>query len=76
MQSDKEIEASQVTELALEKASKAFSDSYAEDTDFGRSLYVQRSFDNFDLLKTGLPEWASILYADLVATAVMEGVSA
>jgi exonuclease V gamma subunit len=76
MQSDKEIEASQVTELALEKASKAFVDSYAEDTDFGRSLYVQRSFDNFDPLKSGLPEWAFILYADLVATAVMEGVSA
>ena len=73
MQSDKELEIHSVTEQALEKASKAFADSFTDDTDFGRSLYVQRSFENFDPLRTGLPEWASVLYADLVATAVMAG---
>ncbi len=60
-------------EQALDKASKAFVDSYSEDTDFARSLYVQRSFDNFEPLRAGLPEWAPILYADLIAVAVMEG---
>jgi hypothetical protein len=73
MQSDKELEIHSVTEQALEKASKAFADSFTDDTDFGRSLYVQRSFENFDPLRTGLPEWASVLYADLIATAVMAG---
>jgi exodeoxyribonuclease V gamma subunit len=72
-QSGKEIDADQATELAIEKASKAFSDSYADDTDFARSLYVQRSFDNFDPLRLGLPTWADILYADLIGSATMEG---
>ena len=73
MQSDKQLEITSVAEQALEKASKAFADSFTDDTDFGRSLYVQRSFENFDPLRTGLPEWASVLYADLIATAVMAG---
>jgi exodeoxyribonuclease V gamma subunit len=63
----------QATEHALDKASKAFIDSYADDTDFARSLYVQRSFDSFETLRSGLPVWAPILYADLISTAAMEG---
>ena len=38
-----------------------------------RSLYVQRSFDNFEPLRTGLPEWAKLLYEDLLNAATMEG---
>jgi hypothetical protein len=57
----------------LDKASKAFSDSFADDTDHGRSLYVQRSFENFEPLRTGLPEWAKLLYEDLLNAAAMEG---
>ena len=63
----------QATEQALDKASKAFIDSYADDTDFARSLYVQRSFDSFETLRSGLPVWAPILYADLISVAAMEG---
>jgi exodeoxyribonuclease V gamma subunit len=63
----------QATEQALDKASKAFIDNYADDTDFARSLYVQRSFDSFENLRSGLPVWAPILYADLISTAAMEG---
>jgi len=73
IQSDKKLDADQITELALDKASKAFSDSFADDTDHGRSLYVQRSFENFEPLRTGLPEWAKLLYEDLLNAAAMEG---
>ena len=73
IQSDKKLDADQITELALDKASKAFSDSFSEDTDHSRSLYVQRSFDNFEPLRTGLPEWAKLLYEDLLNAADMEG---
>jgi exonuclease V gamma subunit len=73
IQSDKKLDADQITELALDKASKAFSDSFSEDTDHSRSLYVQRSFDNFEPLRTGLPEWANLLYEDLLNAATMEG---
>jgi exodeoxyribonuclease V gamma subunit len=72
-QSDKKLDADQMTEQALDKASKAFSDSFSEDTDHGRSLYVQRSFENFEPLRTGLPEWAKLLYEDLLIAAAMEG---
>jgi hypothetical protein len=34
---------------------------------------VQRSFDSFENLRSGLPVWAPILYADLISTAAMEG---
>jgi exodeoxyribonuclease V gamma subunit len=71
--SDKKLDTDQITEQALDKASKAFSDSFSEDTDHGRSLYVQRSFDNFEPLRTGLPEWAKLLYEDLLNAAAMEG---
>ena len=74
-QSDKDLDPHHVIDLALDKASKAFQDSFAEDTDFARSLYVQRSFDNFEPLRLGLPDWAPVLYADLIRTAVMEGVA-
>jgi exodeoxyribonuclease V gamma subunit len=63
-------------EAALDKASKAFSDSFSEDNDYLRSLYVQRSFESFDDIIEGLPKWAPLLYASLVATATMEGASA
>ena len=72
-QSDKAVDPHQVIDLALDKASKAFHDSFAEDTDFARSLYVQRSFDNFEPLRLGLPTWAPVLYADLMRAATMEG---
>ena len=72
-QSDNRTDPQIIIEQALDKASKAFSDSYAEDTDFAGSLYVQRSFDNFEPLCIDLPDWAAILYADLIQTATMEG---
>ena len=62
-----------ITELALEKARKEFSDDFSESTDFARSLYVQRSFDHFDGLAMGLPIWAPLLYDSLIHAAAMEG---
>ena len=61
-----------ITELALDKARKEFSDDFSENTDLARSLYVQRSFDHFDGLAKGLPIWAPLLYEDLIHAAVME----
>jgi len=72
-QSGKEVAAEQITEMALDKARKEFSDGFSESTDLARSLYVQRSFDNFDPLIEGLPSWAPLLYADLIHAASMEG---
>lgn len=63
-------------EAALDKASKAFSDSFSEDNDYSRSLYVQRSFESFEDIREGLPQWAPLLYGSLVASATMEGASA
>lgn len=62
-----------IAELALEKARKQFSDDFLDNTDFARSLYVQRSFDHFDALTNGLPTWAPLLYDDLILEASMEG---
>jgi exodeoxyribonuclease V gamma subunit len=62
-------------EAALDKASKAFSDSFSEDNDYSRSLYVQRSFESFEDIREGLPQWAPLLYASLMASATMEGAS-
>jgi hypothetical protein len=59
--------------LALEKAHKEFSDDFSKSTDLARSLYVQRSFDNFDPLIEGLPQWAPLLYSKLIQVATMEG---
>ena len=72
-QSGKELEAEQIIEMALDKARKEFSDGFSENTDLARSLYVQRSFDNFDPLIEGLPKWAPLLYDDLIHTASIEG---
>jgi exodeoxyribonuclease V gamma subunit len=63
----------QSLEKSLDKASKAFADNFSEDTDLARSLYVQRSFDHFDLLRHALPQWAPLLYEDLIRVACMEG---
>lgn len=62
-----------ITELALEKARKEFSDDFSESTDLARSLYVQRSFDHFDAITEGLPIWAPLLYEGLIHAAAMEG---
>ena len=62
-----------ITELALEKARKEFSDDFSESTDLARSLYVQRSFDHFDAIAEGLPIWAPLLYEGLIHAAAMEG---
>ena len=72
-QSDKEVEGSNIIELVLDKARKEFLDGFSEDTDWARSLYVQRSFDNFDPLIEGLPNWAPLLYGDLIHVASIEG---
>ena len=72
-QSGKELEAEQIIEMALDKARKEFSDGFSENTDLARSLYVQRSFDNFDPLIEGLPKWAPLLYDDLIHAASIEG---
>ena len=63
----------QSLEKSLDKASKAFADNFSEDTDLARSLYVQRSFDHFDFLRHALPQWAPLLYEDLIRVACMEG---
>jgi exonuclease V gamma subunit len=62
-----------ITEMALDKARKEFSDEFSDNTDFARSLYVQRSFDHFDGLIQGLPIWAPLLYADLIHVSSMQG---
>ncbi len=72
-QSGKDVAADQITEMALDKARKEFSDGFSESTDWARSLYVQRSFDNFDPLIEGLPNWAPLLYSDLIHAASIEG---
>ena len=72
-QSGKDVAADQIIEMALDKARKEFSDSFSESTDLARSLYVQRSFDNFDPLIEGLPNWAPLLYGDLIHAASIEG---
>lgn len=72
-QSGKAEEAEQIIEMALDKARKEFSDGFSENTDLARSLYVQRSFDNFDPLIEGLPNWAPLLYEDLIHAASIEG---
>ena len=71
--SGKAEEAEQIIEMALDKARKEFSDGFSENTDLARSLYVQRSFDNFDPLIEGLPNWAPLLYEDLIHAASIEG---
>jgi exonuclease V gamma subunit len=70
---DKEVESDNAIDQALDKAGKVFSDNYSEDSDYSRSLYVQRSFEGFEPLAEGLPIWAPMLYADLLNTACMEG---
>jgi exonuclease V gamma subunit len=75
-QSGKDVAADQIIEMALDKARKEFSDGFSESTDWARSLYVQRSFDNFDPLIEGLPNWASLLYGDLIHAASIEGAAA
>jgi len=72
-QSGKEVAADQIIEMALDKARKEFSDGFSENTDLARSLYVQRSFDNFDPLTEGLPNWAPLLYGDLIHAASIQG---
>ena len=72
-QSGKDVAADQITEMALDKARKEFSDGFSESTDWARSLYVQRSFDNFDPLIEGLPNWAPLLYGNLIHAASIEG---
>ena len=62
-----------IKEMALDKARKEFSDDFSDNTDFARSMYVQRSFDHFDALVNGLPIWAPLLYEDLIHAASMEG---
>ena len=72
-QSGKDVAADQIIEMALDKARKEFSDGFSESTDLARSLYVQRSFDNFDPLIEGLPIWAPLLYGDLIHATSIEG---
>ena len=72
-QSDKEVDGDKVIDLALDKARKEFSDGFSESTDLARSLYVQRSFDHFDPLIEGLPNWAPLLYDDLIHAASIDG---
>ena len=72
-QSGVALEGDKLADVALDKARKEFSDGFSDNTDLARSLYVQRSFDNFDLLMDGLPIWAPLLYDDLIHAASMEG---
>ena len=56
---------------ALDKSRKEFDDDFSQSSDMARSLYVQRSFDNFEPLATGLPQWAPLLYRELIQAATM-----
>jgi hypothetical protein len=58
---------------ALDKSRKEFDDDFSQSSDMARSLYVQRSFDNFEPLATGLPQWAPLLYRELIQVATMGG---
>jgi exodeoxyribonuclease V gamma subunit len=56
---------------ALDKSRKEFDDDFSQSSDMARSVYVQRSFDNFEPLATGLPQWAPLLYRELIQVATM-----
>jgi exonuclease V gamma subunit len=61
----------QALQNALEKSRKEFEGDFSQSSDMARSLYVQRSFDNFDPLTLGLPQWAPLLYRELIQVAFM-----
>jgi hypothetical protein len=74
-ESDHDILAENLSEQALQKAldksRKEFAGDFSQSSDMARSLYVQRSFDNFDPLTVGLPQWAPLLYGELIQVAIM-----
>ena len=61
----------QALQKALDKSRKEFEGDFSQSSDMARSLYVQRSFDNFDPLTLGLPQWAPLLYRELIQVAFM-----
>jgi len=55
-----------LNELALRQAQEAFEGSFATEGEWGRSPYLQRSFESFDDIAHDLPKWAHQLYGGLM----------
>ena len=64
-QSDPEDEES-LAEVALSQAQIAFDGGFATEGEWGRSPYLQRSFESFDDIAHSLPHWADALYGGLL----------
>jgi len=64
-QADTEADES-LDELALAQARDAFNGSYSTEGEWGRSPYLQRSFESFDDIAQSLPQWADALYGGLL----------
>jgi len=62
---DMEIDAS-LDERALAHARDAFDGRYLAEGEWGRSPYLQRSFESFDDMAPSLPQWADALYGGLL----------
>ncbi len=55
-----------LAEVALSQAELAFEGSFATEGEWGRSPYLQRSFESFDDIAKSLPQWADALYGGLL----------
>ena len=55
-----------MAEVALSQAQIAFDGGYATEGEWGRSPYLQRSFESFDDIAQSLPHWADALYSGLL----------
>jgi len=64
-QGDTEDEES-LAEVALSQAQIAFDGGFATEGEWGRSPYLQRSFESFEDMAPHLPHWASTLYGALI----------
>jgi exodeoxyribonuclease V gamma subunit len=64
-QGDTENEES-LAEVALSQAQIAFDGGFATEGEWGRSPYLQRSFETFDDIAQSLPHWADALYGGLL----------
>jgi exonuclease V gamma subunit len=59
-------DAESLAEVALSQAQIAFDGGFATEGEWGRSPYLQRSFETFDDIAHNLPHWADALYGGLL----------
>ena len=55
-----------LNEFALRQAQEVFEGSFATEGEWGRSPYLQRSFESFEDIAHDLPKWAHKLYGGLM----------